>query len=354
MKDLPESIDPKKSTILVVDDEKDIQNFLKFKLQKIGYDVIVAADGHEAIEKVKKIEPDLILLDLLMPKMDGYKTCKYLKEHEKFKHIPVIIVSAVGDIDGKVSAYKYGADDYLTKPIEIITLVVRVKSILETKRLREKLRREADKKAITDNLFDYQHLFERLETELEKCRKELKDIEIRDDKVQYKSPSISLIYLDIDYMKMINTEYGFKAGDFVIREVRDIVYRELEEDGMIFLSNSDKIFVILPNVDEGKSYMLAHQVLKEVDQIVLPFDVLEKKDNKIIGISVSMGLVTWNKIENISSDRLFYYAENALKNAKNEGRGKNIQYQFYSKPLKDGSHVVDKKITILSGGQDEK
>ncbi|MFC1513683.1 response regulator [candidate division KSB1 bacterium] len=316
--------------ILVVDDERDIQNFFRFKLQKIGYDVVIANNGFEAIEKVKKFRPDLITMDIMMPVMDGLKATEHLKNHKDYKDIPIIIVSAVGDVKGKAAAYSFGANDYLTKPVDIITMAARIRSILETQKLRKQIERLSDSKAITDNLFDYQHLFERIDTDLEKCRK--------------KQHPFSLLYLDIDYMKMTNAENGFKAGDFVIRSVREIIYREIGENGTVLLSNSDKFLVILPNVTENKIQIFAKQIIKHVEEVVLPFDVTIRDDVKVIGISVSMGMVTWDKVEKVMPDKLISLAETALKNAKDEGRGTNVQYQFFSRPGPSGKHIIDKKV----------
>lgn len=320
----------KKAIILVVDDEKDIQNFFRFKLQKIGYEVVVAQNGFEAIEKVKKFRPDLILMDIMMPVMDGLKATENLKKHKEFKNIPIIIVSAITDVKGKAAAYTFGADDYLTKPVDIITMAARVKSILETQKLRTQLDRIADRKAITDNLFDYQHLFERVETELIYCNKNEKPL--------------SLIYIDIDYMKMINTVNGYKAGDFVIRKIKEIVYNEINEVGIIINSNSDKLLIILPSVYEDKVLMFVKQIINQIEQIAVPFDFTVKQIIPTTGISISSGIVTWDKVEKVTSEKLLSLVETALKNAKDEGRGKNVQYQFYSKPLKNGTHVIDKKV----------
>lgn len=320
----------KEAIILVVDDEKDIQNFFRFKLQKIGYEVVVAQNGLEAIEKVKKFRPDLILMDIMMPVMDGLKATENLKKHKEFKNIPIIIVSAITDVKGKAAAYTFGADDYLTKPIDIITMAARVKSILETQKLRTQLDRIADRKAITDNLFDYQHLFERVETELIYCSKNEKPL--------------SLIYIDIDYMKMINTENGYKAGDFVIRKIKEIVYNEINEVGIIIHSNSDKLLIILPRVYEDKVLMFVKQIINQIEQTAVPFDFTVKQNIMITGISISSGIVTWDKVEKVTSEKLLSLVETALKNAKDEGRGKNVQYQFYSKPLKNGTNLIDKKV----------
>ena len=316
-------------TILIVDDERDIQTFIKFKLQKIGYHIVTANNGYEAIEKLKTFHPDLVLLDIRMPIMDGFKTCDFIKNHKDYKDIPVIIVSVLADIKDKATAYKMGADDYMTKPIDIITLAARVRSMLEVRRLREKFIRERDKKAITDNLFDYQHLFERLEAEIARCRKEKKPL--------------SIMYIDVDYVKFINLKYTTKGGDIVIRTVRDTIINELWNSGIVLSSNSDKFFIIQPGLDENKANLAAENLLKKVRQIPLPFDMVISQDVKITEITVSIGTVTWDKTEAASSEKLLKLVETALKNAKTEGRNRKVQYQLYSKPLKNGSHVIDKK-----------
>ena len=143
---------------------------------------------------------------------------------------------------------------------------------------------------------------------------------------------------------MINIENGYKAGDFVIRKIKEIVYNEINEVGIIIHSNSDKLLIILPRVYEDKVLMFVKQIINRIEQTAIPFDFTVKQNIMITGISISCGIVTWDKVEKITSEKLLSLAETALKNAKDEGRGKNVQYQFYSKPLKNGTHFIDKKV----------
>ena len=131
--------------ILVVDDEPDIRKLIQFSLNRIGFkNILTANNGKEAVDKATKHMPDLILLDILMPVMDGFTACSYLKNNDQLKHIPIIIVSALSDMKNKAMAYKCGANDYLAKPLDIITLAARTKAILETQKLREQVRRLSD------------------------------------------------------------------------------------------------------------------------------------------------------------------------------------------------------------------
>ena len=119
-----------KGRILVVDDEIYIVHILDFSLGMEGYEVITALDGEQALEKARAEKPDLIVLDIMMPKLDGYETCKMLKAEAGTKDIPVILLSAKGrNVDQKIG-FEVGADDYITKPFSPRKLVERINTIL--------------------------------------------------------------------------------------------------------------------------------------------------------------------------------------------------------------------------------
>jgi len=119
-----------KGKILVVDDEIYIVHILDFSLGMEGYEVLTALDGEQAIEKARSEHPDLIVLDIMMPKLDGYETCKILKAGDDTKSIPVILLSAKGrNVDQKIG-FEVGADDYITKPFSPRKLVERINALL--------------------------------------------------------------------------------------------------------------------------------------------------------------------------------------------------------------------------------
>ena len=104
--------------ILIVDDEKDLVDMLKLRLEAAGYEILEAYDGQEGLEKAKDEKPDLILLDLMLPKMDGYQLCRILKFDEDYKHIPIIMLTARAQQQDKQQGTTCGADEYVTKPFE--------------------------------------------------------------------------------------------------------------------------------------------------------------------------------------------------------------------------------------------
>jgi two-component system alkaline phosphatase synthesis response regulator PhoP len=123
-------IDMAKGKILVVDDEIYIVHILDFSLGMEGYEVLTALDGEQALEKARAEHPDLIVLDIMMPKLDGYETCKMLKADPATRDIPVILLSAKGrNVDQKIG-FEVGADDYITKPFSPRKLVERINALL--------------------------------------------------------------------------------------------------------------------------------------------------------------------------------------------------------------------------------
>lgn len=121
-----------KKKILLVDDEQDLLETLSFRLKANGYDVITADNGQAALEKARSEKPDLMILDLMLPKLDGYKVCRMLKFDEKYKHIPIIMFTArVQESDKKIGE-EVGCDAYMTKPFEPQVLLATVKRFLDS------------------------------------------------------------------------------------------------------------------------------------------------------------------------------------------------------------------------------
>jgi two-component system sensor histidine kinase/response regulator len=129
----------KKEKILIVDDTVDTVELLKKRLRSEGYDTAEAYDGEEALKQVTGYNPDLIVLDVMMPKIDGYEVCQRLKIDETTRYIPILMLTAKSDVESKVKGLDIGADDYLPKPFDYKELSARVRSLLSIKALHEKL-----------------------------------------------------------------------------------------------------------------------------------------------------------------------------------------------------------------------
>jgi len=124
--------------ILLVDDEPHIVIMLENRIRQAGFEVITASDGQTGLEKARKEKPDLIILDVMLPKLDGYKVCRMLKFDEKYKHIPIIMFTARAQEEDKKMGETVGADGYITKPFEPQVLLGKIKELLAAKKSGER------------------------------------------------------------------------------------------------------------------------------------------------------------------------------------------------------------------------
>lgn len=120
-----------KTKVLIVDDEQDLVETLKFRLEAKGYEVISAFDGQEGLDKAHKEKPDVIILDLMLPKMDGYKICRLLKFDANYKKIPIVMFTARAQEEDKEMGYKMGANAYITKPFEPNVLIAKIEELIK-------------------------------------------------------------------------------------------------------------------------------------------------------------------------------------------------------------------------------
>lgn len=125
----------KKMRILLVDDEADFVEILRTRLENNNFEVITALDGEEALERAEKEEPDLIILDVMLPKISGFDVCRKLKVDENFKNIPIIMLSAKFQQNDVKFGMAMGADDYITKPFESNVLLEKINELLKKKRI---------------------------------------------------------------------------------------------------------------------------------------------------------------------------------------------------------------------------
>lgn len=122
------------ASILIVDDEADLISVLRFGLEAEGFRVLSAADGDEGLRKARETDPDLMVLDLMLPKLDGYKVCRALKYDERYRAMPIIILSARSGAQDRQLALDMGADDFVTKPYDMHDLVRRIRVFLQKAR----------------------------------------------------------------------------------------------------------------------------------------------------------------------------------------------------------------------------
>ncbi|MFQ5353670.1 MAG: response regulator, partial [Thermodesulfobacteriota bacterium] len=142
-----------KPVILIVDDDERNVILLSVKMEREGYIVESASNGVDALERVNTINPDVILMDVMMPKMNGYEVLKVLKADEKTRYIPVIMLTGLGQVENKVQGFDVGAEDYITKPFSLREVSARVRALLRMRALQKRIQ-ETDKMAALGGMAD--------------------------------------------------------------------------------------------------------------------------------------------------------------------------------------------------------
>lgn len=254
----------RKNKILVVDDVAVNVQLLMTYLSSVGYEVFTARDGQEALDKVAETQPDLILLDVMMPKLNGFEVCERLKTDPMTKIIPVIMVTALNEIEDKIKATESGADDFVSKPFNKLELLTRVKSLLRIKHLHDELRakvRELEQArerlrqlAITDGLtglYNHRYLKEHLEQEL-----------LRANRHQLR---VSVVMVDIDHFKKFNDTYGHPAGDAILRAMARLLKDNIRKIDLAARYGGEEFCLVLIETNKMAATIAAEKVRRIVE-----------------------------------------------------------------------------------------
>ena len=248
------------SKILVVDDEERDLRLMEAMLTPLGYEVILARDGNEVLEKVREILPDVILLDIRMPGMGGYEVAKRLKDDEETKTIPIVIVTVLGEVKDRVKALEAGADDFLSKPVERTELRARVQSLLKVK-------------AYHDHMRDYQK-----ELEAEVAR--------RTEQLERAFEKIKVASLDTIYRLSRAAEYKDEDTGIHIQRMSHyavVVARKMGLDDRTV----ETILYAAPMHDVGKIGIPDHILLKQGKLDPDEWEIM--KQHTIIGVRILEG-----------------------------------------------------------------
>jgi len=277
--------------ILIVDDDPDIRDILKITLSEEDYEVIEADNGEDALKLIRTKNPDLVLLDYKIPKIDGRQVCKIVKEDILLQHLPIIMVTGKGDIDDKVEGIYAGADDYIVKPFEPKELLARIRMVLR------RTERDLEANPLT-----------RLPGNVS-ILKEL-------NKLIEKNELFAVCYLDLDKFKAYNDKYGFERGDEVIRATARIIIKAVknfgkETDFIGHIGGDDFVIITDPKtVDQ-----LCQNIIEEFEKVSPTFYNEEDRkrgyiitkdrkgnEEKVPLLSISIGVVTneYRKITHVA------------------------------------------------------
>jgi diguanylate cyclase (GGDEF)-like protein len=301
----------KTKKILIVDDESANIDIL-MELLKSDYKLVAARNGQDALNMIKsKNPPDLILLDIVMPGLDGYQVCEALKSSEVTKNIPVIFVTAVSEVMDEAKGFRLGAADYITKPFHPPIVLARVKTHMELKAKSDRLEQLASIDGLT-NLYNRRRFDEMLNLEWRRA-------------LRSQAP-LSLTMIDIDFFKLFNDTYGHANGDQCLKDVAYALHNCLARPADIIARYGGEEFVaLLPETAGESAEIIAHKMRDAVERL----KILHMGSEVSQFVTISAGVATAFTHPGIDSpEDLLKAADAALYKSKKTGRNKVISHNL--------------------------
>jgi diguanylate cyclase (GGDEF)-like protein len=287
--------------ILVVDDNYLNVRLLTDILEDENFIVFSTDNGLSVPEMARSIQPNIILLDIMMPGLDGFEVCKLLKNDCDLKDIPVIMVTAKTEGNDIKHALELGAFDYIKKPIDEIEVVARIQSALRLKEHQDRLKEIAMNDSLTD-LYNHVLLIELFEKEL--------------GKQQRINGNISFIMIDIDYFKEINDTHGHMAGDIILKEISNILINSVRKGDIVGRYGGEEFSIVLLGADKQATFHLCERIRKKVEGF--SFNI----GSETIKITVSIGAFFKDSKDSITAREIIQRADKELYKAKYNGRNR--------------------------------
>ncbi len=293
--------------ILVVDDIQDNISLLCFNLEDDHHEVITATNGYECLDKAIEHSPDLILLDMMMPGINGTETLARLQQDNSLKDIPVIMVSANDADDFIIEALDIGALDYVAKPFIYPVLAARMRTALrlrENQRELQELNKRLSKLASLDPLteaYNRRHFLELGNTEFAKAQR-------------FHRP-LSVIMLDVDKFKAINDTYGHPTGDAALKQLTKLCQNAGRSSEVVGRFGGEEFVLCCPDTDQAGAMALAERLRASIEESTLNFD------GHSLNYTASMG-VTSIRDDDKSLNDMLRRADQLLYQSKESGRNR--------------------------------
>lgn len=292
--------------VLVVDDEP-ISRILLLSILEPLFNCVAVGSGQEALDYCTEHTPDLVLLDMNMPDINGLAVCETLKATKHTRRIPVIFVTSTLDIELENKCWEVGASDFVTKPVNASTLVHRIKNHLEGKLRNELLEKMTFRDQLT-SLYNRLYLTKEIPLEIKQVARE--------------GGSVGVVMVDIDFFKRYNDTYGHIQGDICLKQVAKIIHSNAKRAKDIALRfGGEEFMVFLPFTDlEG-----ARKVAQSIVDAVNSAKIEHKKGNGgFLSVSAGVAVQPANELTQARFSALIEQADNLLFKAKEEGRGRAI------------------------------
>ncbi len=293
--------EPGRPRLLVVDDEDEVRESLALLLET-DFAVMTARDGEEAVQVARADPPDIVLMDLVMPRMDGFGALEALRGDARTAEVPVIFVSARGDDVTRVKGLDLGAVDFLQKPFSERELKARIERTLRLTRRHTQLRELAQTDTLT-GLANLRAFRARLDEEVKRAQR-------------YETP-LTCVMADMDHLKPVNDELGHAAGDRAIAAVGDVVRTELRETDFAARYGGDEFVVLLPHTSLAEGRIFAQRVCARLRDVAL------EVSGRRIQLAASFGVAEMSpEAGDEAGEDLVRRADEALYAAKRAGRGR--------------------------------
>ncbi|MEZ4223905.1 MAG: diguanylate cyclase [Polyangiaceae bacterium] len=302
------------STIVVADDDRLTREMLANILRTNGFKVETVEDGQAAVERAGRGGVDLVLLDILMPKLTGLEACRLLKGMTAETFLPVVLVTVKTDTASRVEGLRIGADDYVCKPFDERELLARVEAMLRIKKLHDhvaRARSKLEELSVHDDLtglYNYRYLHTRLSEEFKRAER-------------YHDP-LACIVIDIDRLQSTNDADGRPAGDMVIRGVADSIRRTVRDVDVVARFGGDEFLVVLPSTHFAGSVTVAERIWREVGERTFFGEAARP-----FRMTLSVGVALFPSRDVRTKDALLRSADAALHQAKRDGGNRICVFQ---------------------------
>ena len=329
--------EPEKFTVLIVDDNPVNLRLAVDYLEARNFIVLVAQDGESALQRAKYASPHMILLDVILPGIDGFETCRLLKSDPQTKNIPVIFMTALADTEDKVQGFETGAVDYVTKPIQQEEFLARITTHLRVQLLTYQLQKQnellqqqalelqaarQEAEAVARELQRLVHL-DGL-TEVANRRRFDQHLSKEWRRLGREQAPLSLILCDIDYFKKYNDFYGHQAGDACLRQIAQAMVRVAKRPSdLVARYGGEEFAIILPNTDAEGAVQVAQLIGAEIKLLNIPH--AESDVSNVV--TASLGISSQVPHPEMLVGSLIFSADRSLYAAKNQGRN---TYKLYN------------------------
>jgi diguanylate cyclase (GGDEF)-like protein len=300
--------------VLVVDDDAAMRLLACESMQRSGFVVVEAEDGNTALSAFERLRPDIVLLDVMMPKMDGFATCAALRRLPGGVHTPVLMMTGLDDLESINHAYEVGATDFITKPINYSILNHRVRYMLRASKAQEALAEQAIRDTLT-GLYNRRYFSLRMEEEISRAERN--------------GHSLAILLCDLDHFKTINDTLGHQVGDEALKAVAKNIQEATRGMDLVFRWGGDEIVVVLLNTTREGILIVAERILKGVHKF---------GEKSLISLDLSIGIAIYPE-HGANADELIRIADRSLYIAKKGGDKIHIGAQEY--------HLGDHSINVV-------